>query len=99
MTQTQRSRFRDRYSCTIALYYYRITTMLVSQPVPGVYNMPELMTRAEVASYLGATIYSSYNMAREKKFPPAIQIGKKHMWLKDVVIEWVKTRPLVNAPK
>lgn len=53
--------------------------------------MPELMTIDEVAAHLRVSVMTVRWLRQEGRFAPAVKIGRRLLWERSTVIEWVAT--------
>ena len=54
-------------------------------------TMPDLMTIDEVADYLRVSVMTVRWLRQEGRFAPAVKVGRRLLWERATVTEWVAT--------
>jgi excisionase family DNA binding protein len=61
----------------------------VAELAKGSTTMHELMTIDEVAAYLRVSVMTVRWLRQEGRFAPAVKVGRRLLWERPTVTEWV----------
>lgn len=53
------------------------------------YEMPELLTKTDVASLLGVSFPTAMIVVNQEGFPSPVMIGRRPRWRREAVKAWV----------